>query len=137
MERLSRSLPVAARPALLQVCLVMDLQSLPWIVAALALALLALAIGLLLSRRSAPTAKPLPTEWALLARPVFSMDERRVYRQLREALPHHIILSKLPLVRFCQPTDPGSSLLVRPAWFHPRHVRGMQRERPGAGGDRP
>jgi hypothetical protein len=29
-----------------------------------------------------------------------------VYRQLREALPHHILLSKLPLVRFCQPTDP-------------------------------
>ena len=42
----------------------------------------------------------------LTARPVFSTDERRVYRQLREALPHHIVLSKLPLVRFCQPTDP-------------------------------
>ena len=26
--------------------------------------------------------------------------------QLREALPHHIVLSKLPLVRFCQPNDP-------------------------------
>ena len=37
---------------------------------------------------------------------MFSTDERRVYRQLREALPHHIVLSKLPLVRFCQPTDP-------------------------------
>ena len=48
----------------------------------------------------------LPTEWTLTPRPVFSTDERRVYRQLREALPHHIVLSKLPLVRFCQPTDP-------------------------------
>jgi Protein of unknown function (DUF2726) len=48
----------------------------------------------------------LPSDWALTARPVFSADERRVYRQLREALPHHIVLSKLPLVRFCQPTDP-------------------------------
>ena len=48
---------------------------------------------------------PLPTEWHLSPRPVFSTDERRVYRQLREALPHHIVLSKLPLVRFCQPTD--------------------------------
>ena len=38
---------------------------------------------------------------------MFSTDERRVYRLLREALPHHIVLSKLPLVRFCQPTDPG------------------------------
>jgi hypothetical protein len=29
-----------------------------------------------------------------------------VYRQLREAVPHHIVVSKLPLVRFCQPNDP-------------------------------
>ena len=43
----------------------------------------------------------------LTARPVFNTDERRVYRLLREALPHHIVLSKLPLVRFCQPNDPN------------------------------
>ena len=49
---------------------------------------------------------PLPTEWALSARPVFTSDERRVYKLLREALPHHIVLSKLPLVRFSQPSDP-------------------------------
>jgi hypothetical protein len=49
--------------------------------------------------------QPLPMEWALAGRPVFSADERRIYRLLREALPHHVILSKLPLVRFCQPTD--------------------------------
>ena len=57
-------------------------------------------------RRPAKPA-PLPTEWALTARPVFSTDERRVYRLLREALPHHIVLSKLPLVRFSQPVDPS------------------------------
>jgi hypothetical protein len=57
-------------------------------------------------RSRKPKPKPLPVEWNLTARPVFSTDERRVYRQLREALPHHIVLSKLPLVRFCQPTDP-------------------------------
>jgi len=50
--------------------------------------------------------QPLPTEWSLSARPVFSTDERRVYKLLREALPHHIVLSKLPLVRFSQPTNP-------------------------------
>jgi hypothetical protein len=81
-------------------------QELPWIIALASLALLACGIGLWLFRRRKPAAKPLPTEWALSARPVFSTDERRVYRQLREALPHHIVLSKLPLVRFCQPTDP-------------------------------
>lgn len=55
--------------------------------------------------RRESAARVLPTEWSLQPRPVFSQDERRVYRQLREALPHHIVLSKLPLVRFCQPTD--------------------------------
>jgi len=81
-------------------------QTLPWIVAlaALALCLVILALWMVRTRPAQPA--PLPTEWTLTARPVFSTDERRVYRQLREALPHHIVLSKLPLVRFCQPTDP-------------------------------
>ena len=30
-------------------------------------------------------------------------------RKLREALPHHIVLSKLPLVRFCQPPRQGDT----------------------------
>ena len=80
---------------------------LPWIVTLVALlALLAGAIGWRLFKQRKPDVKPLPTEWSLAPRPVFSTDERRVYRQLREALPHHIVLSKLPLVRFCQPNDP-------------------------------
>jgi len=81
---------------------------LPWIVvsAVLLAALAAVLIWALRPRRPAPPA-PLPTEWALTARPVFNTDERRVYRLLREALPHHIVLSKLPLVRFCQPNDPN------------------------------
>ncbi len=84
-----------------------DMQTLPWIVALVALALLALVICLWAFRRQPKKVLALPTEWALAARPVFSTDERRVYRLLREALPHHIVLSKLPLVRFCQPTDPS------------------------------
>ena len=85
--------------------LALILQSLPWIVALVAL----LALLGVLTWRSPQTrgaSKPLPTDWNLAARPVFSSDERRVYRQLREALPHHIILSKLPLVRFSQPSNP-------------------------------
>jgi hypothetical protein len=81
-------------------------QMLPWIIALVSVALLVTGVTLLALRSRKPKAKPLPVEWALAARPVFSTDERRVYRQLREALPHHIVLSKLPLVRFCQPTDP-------------------------------
>ena len=83
------------------------MQTLPWILALAALALLAVALGLWVFPRKPKKSASLPTEWALTARPVFSTDERRVYRLLREALPHHIVLSKLPLVRFCQPTDPN------------------------------
>jgi hypothetical protein len=82
------------------------IELLPWILAGLSLALLAGAGVLWLTRPRRAGARPLPTEWTLTARPVFNADERRVYRQLREALPHHIVLSKLPLVRFTQPTDP-------------------------------
>ena len=82
-------------------------QALPWILASIAFALLAGAGALWLYNQRRGAVKPLPTEWGLAARPVFNTDERRVYRQLREALPHHIVLSKLPMVRFCQPTDPN------------------------------
>ena len=80
--------------------------TIPWIVALVAASgLLGLATAWVLRRPSGSNNKPLPTEWALTARPVFSADERRVYRLLKEALPHHVILSKLPMVRFCQPTE--------------------------------
>jgi hypothetical protein len=78
---------------------------LPWLLASMSAVLLFAAGVLAWSRQRKVQQRTLPTEWALTARPVFSADERRAYRQLREALPHHIVLSKLPLVRFCQPTD--------------------------------
>ena len=84
-------------------------QYLPWFIATAALAILLTLAGfwlLQILRRPPPGPPPLPVEWDLLPRPVFTADERRVYRQLREALPHHIVLAKLPLVRFCQPNDP-------------------------------
>lgn len=61
---------------------------------------------LLLGRRRAAD-QTLPREWSLTSRPVFTAHERRVHRQLREALPQQVVLAKLPLIRFCQPTDPG------------------------------
>jgi hypothetical protein len=85
------------------------MQTLPWIIALAAVALLASmsTVLWLRARQRPPAAQPLPTEWALSPRPVFSSDERRVYRLLREALPHHVVLSKLPLIRFCQAADPA------------------------------
>ena len=82
------------------------MQIAPWTIALAALA--GFGLGLIvwaLQVRLARKGVALPNEWAVVARPVFSTDERRVYRLLREALPHHVVLSKLPLVRFCQPTD--------------------------------
>lgn len=84
----------------------MSPDTIPWIIAIASAALLAAAATLWALRQRRTEPPPLPEEWTLTARPVFTSDERRVYRQLREALPHHIVLSKLPLVRFCQPTDP-------------------------------
>ena len=81
-------------------------NNLPWIIAiGSGFGLLILALIWSLRRPERQHGKPLPTDWSLTARPVFSADERRVYRLLKEALPHHVVLSKLPLVRFCQPTE--------------------------------
>jgi Protein of unknown function (DUF2726) len=80
-------------------------QLLTWIAIGAGLIIMPL-ITVVFLRGRQPTHRPLPTDWALAPRAVFTSDERRIYRLLREALPHHVILSKLPLVRFCQPTDP-------------------------------
>ena len=85
------------------------MHSLPWTVAlTAALTLLGMTAGLWVWQWGKPRKSiVLPTVWALTARPVFSADERKVHRLLREALPNHVVLSKLPLVRFCQPTEPS------------------------------
>jgi len=76
-----------------------------WTLALLLVAILSPALVLWVKRRPTADNQALPNEWAVAARPVFNTDERRIYRLLREALPHHVLLAKLPLVRFCQPTD--------------------------------
>jgi hypothetical protein len=81
---------------------------LPWILASLSLALALGAAVLFISRKRDRSAHALPTEWALTSRPVFSSHERRLYRLLREAAPQQLVLAKLPLVRFCQPSDPNT-----------------------------
>lgn len=88
-----------------------------WILALLALAL-AVPLGLFVVLRSPRRRRPLddlPTQWPLVARPVFSGAERRLYRQLSDALPRQIILAKLPLVRLCQPANPEPALVRY--WF--------------------
>ena len=86
----------------------MPSSALLWIAALLALAL-AVPLGLfvvLREPRRRERTDDLPTQWPLVARPVFGSAERRLYRQLADALPRHVILAKLPLVRLCQPAEP-------------------------------
>jgi len=80
----------------------------PWAITLIAVLLfIGVVVSGWLQRRRSRTGS-LPKHWPLSARPLFRPDERRAYRRLREALPQHVILSKLSLARFCQPDDPRS-----------------------------
>jgi len=77
-----------------------------WIIAMACLAGAVVVFVWLLRREGrAQPLPPLPEHWPLASRGVFNRDERRTHRVLRETLAHHVILSKLPLVRFCQPAS--------------------------------
>lgn len=84
-----------------------DVMNLPtW--SLLAIALIPLLAGVGIGQWWSTTRRrgqPLPTEWPLMARPVLNDEERRAFRALKEALPQHIVLAKLPLVRLCQLRD--------------------------------
>lgn len=76
-----------------------------WITVALLLVVLLVLVGRRRHKRASKLV--LPADWPLTARAVFSADERQLHRQLRAALPQHVVLAKLPLVRFCQPPRQG------------------------------
>lgn len=46
-----------------------------------------------------------PRQWHLSARPLFNTHELSLYRELRLALPQHVILSKVGVLRFCHASD--------------------------------
>jgi hypothetical protein len=54
-----------------------------------------------------------PRRWNLNARPLFSVHERALYRELKAALPQHVVLAKVSLLRFCQSADASDAR----AWY--------------------
>jgi hypothetical protein len=77
----------------------------PWLLAALAPALLAL--GALLHRtwaeRQARQRRRLPKHWPLAARPLANSEEARVWHWLARAFYDHHVMIKLPVTRFTLP----------------------------------
>ena len=84
----------------------MPVTAIVWIAALFAVAL-AVPMALFFVLRVPPQHRvdDLPAQWPLQPRPVFNPAERRLYQLLREALPNHVVLAKLPLVRVCQPSN--------------------------------
>ena len=80
-------------------------ENIPWILAVASFVLLLGTMLMYSLENKKPREDPLPSQWSLAPRPIFNADERHVYRLLRDALPGHIVLTKLPLVRLCQPAD--------------------------------
>lgn len=44
--------------------------------------------------------KPLPSDWPLAPRTLFSGQEDQVFQFLKQAFPEHLVLAKVPLARF-------------------------------------
>lgn len=62
-------------------------------------------LGAAWQRRRPAHQREWPRRWNLNARPLFSTDERALFKELRQALPNHVVLAKLNLLRFCQSAD--------------------------------
>ncbi|RZL01954.1 MAG: DUF2726 domain-containing protein [Rubrivivax sp.] len=85
------------------------------------MAVLAAAVGLLLGvvlQRRPASKREWPRRWRLNARPIFTTDERLLFKELRAALPNHVVLPKLNLLRFCQAADEFEAR----AWYDRLHT---------------
>lgn len=75
---------------------------------------LGFAVGQWWAQRPQRLARLWPGSFKLNARPVFGTDERLLYRELKAALPQHVVLAKINLLRFCQSASDREARL----WFH-------------------
>lgn len=81
------------------------------------LPLLALGLGYLWGQarhvRHQRRIKAWPSAFRLNPRPLFTTEERLLFRELKTALPHHLVLAKLNVLRFCQSSSAQEARL----WF--------------------
>lgn len=77
-----------------------------------------LLLGVVLQRRRPAGKREWPRRWRLNARPIFTTDERLLFKELRAALPNHVVLAKLNLLRFCQAADEFEAR----AWYDRLHT---------------
>jgi hypothetical protein len=77
----------------------------PWITIGAGALLMGAAVGLAWFIFWRKKESEVLTEWALTTRPLFNPKERLFFRLLCDALPHHVVLAKMPLIRFCRPVD--------------------------------
>lgn len=77
-----------------------------------------LLLGAILQRRRPASKREWPRHWRLNARPMFTTDERLLFKELRAALPNHVVLAKLNLLRFCQAADEFEAR----AWYDRLHT---------------
>ncbi len=61
--------------------------------------------------------KTWPAAFNLSARTLFTTEERLMFRELKAALPNHVVLAKINLLRFCQANRDGEARL----WFDRLH----------------
>lgn len=61
--------------------------------------------------------KAWPRSFNLVARPVFNTEERLLHRELKAALPQHVVLAKVNLLRFCHSAQDRDARL----WFERLH----------------
>lgn len=79
---------------------------------------LGMLLGAVVQRRHRAGQREWPRRWRLNARPVFTTDERLLFKELRAALPNHVVLAKLNLLRFCQAADEFEAR----AWYDRLHT---------------
>jgi hypothetical protein len=87
----------------------------------IALPLLTLLVGIGLAHawhtQRKRTVKAWPQSFNLSARPLFTTEERLMFRELKAALPNHVVLAKINLLRFCQANRDSEARL----WFDRLH----------------